>query len=223
MKEVSNEPKKEKKIVGKLWPLMLCLVLAAGAFVFLLSMEAKELAKYERGYAVVALTDIKEHTEITTENLTELFVLEERPLTDIPEAAYVSTEELVGQYVQHDIDSGIIISKKMLGALVKSMDDSVLLSINMEALDQSVAGTLRAGDRVDIYTVDMVENEEIVVDKVMGNVGIIRSYTSAGTSILKEDDTSIAQYIIIPVHKEAVEGFYKALENRKIEIVKHPD
>ena len=51
---------------------------------------------------------------------------------------------------------------------------------------------------------------------------IERSYTSAGAAILKDDKDSIAQYITIPVNKDAVGLFYQTLENRRIEIVKHP-
>ena len=64
--------------------------------------------------------------------------------------------------------------------------------------------------------------KNILVEKALGNVTIERSYTSAGAAILKEDNDSIAQYITIPVNKDAVGLFYQAIENRRIEVVKHP-
>jgi hypothetical protein len=66
------------------------------------------------------------------------------------------------------------------------------------------------------------EDDTVTVEKALANVVVERSYTSAGAAIVKDDDTSIAQYITIPVHKEAVGTFYQALEDRRIEIVKHP-
>ena len=75
---------------------------------------------------------------------------------------------------------------------------------------------------VAIYTVKAEEDDSVVVEKALGSVTIDRSYTSAGVAILKDDDSSIAQYITIPVHKDAVGTFYQALEDRRIEIVKHP-
>ena len=207
---------------GKVWPIALCLLLAGGVFFLLLNVETRQLAQYEKGNVVVAIADVAEAKEVTEDNIAELFALEERPLQDIPEAAYLEPEDLIGQFAQSGIDSGSIITKSMLGELRAEYGDAVLLGVNMEALAQSVAGTLRAGDKIDIYTVKVEEDDSVIVEKALGNVVIERSYTSAGAAILKEDDSSIAQYITIPVHKDAVGTFYQALEDRRIEIVKHP-
>ena len=212
-----------KGVQGKVWPVVVCLLLAGGLFVFLLNLETRQLAVYEKGNVVVAAADIPDDTEITKDNLFTLFVVEERPLSDIPEAAYLDMEALLGQYAQGGIDKGSMITACMLGNLREDYSDVVLLGINMEALEQSVAGTLRAGDKIDIYTVKTEEDDVVVVEKPLSGVTIERSYTSSGVSIVKEDTASIAQYITIPVHKDAVESFYEALENRRIEIVKHPE
>lgn len=212
--------KKEKQ--GKIWPVVLCLFLAGGIFILLLNMEAKQLARYEKGMTVVALTDVEAGKEITEENLKELFAVVERPLSDIPDAAYHETDRLIGQYAQSGIDAGSVITKSMLGDLSRVQDDMVLLGVNMKALEQSVAGTLRAGDVIDIYTVRQEEDDSVEIEKALEQVTIDRSYTGTGAVIRKEDDTSIAQYLTIPVHKEAVGAFYKALEDCKIEIVKYP-
>ena len=190
---------------------------------FLLNVETRQLAVYEKGNVVVAAADIPDDTEITKDNLTALFVVEERPLSDIPKAAYLDMEALLGQYVQGGIDKGSMVTASMLGSLREDYSDVVLLGVNMEALEQSVAGTLRAGDKIDIYTVKREEDDTVIVEKPLSGVTIERSYTSSGVFIVKEDTTSIAQYITIPVHKDAVGAFYEALENRRIEIVKHPD
>lgn len=221
--KTKNEIKNmNKNKPGKVWPVVLCLLLAAGVFALLLNVETRQLAQYEKDSVVVAIADIPEAKEITEKNLAELFTVEERPLTDIPDAAYVTAEDLLGQYTQSGIDAGSMITESMLGELRKDFGESVLLGVNMEALAQSVAGTLRAGDIIDIYTVKVEEDKQVTVEKALGNVTIERSYTSSGTAILKDDNTSIAQYITIPVHKEAVGLFYQSLENRRIEIVKHP-
>lgn len=219
-KNQKNANKREKQ--SKAWPVILCLLLAAGVFVLLLNVEARQLAQYEKGNVVVAITDVPDSKEITKENLTECFTVEERPLSDIPEAAYLELKDLIGQYAQSGIDAGSMITHSMLGEISVDHGDAVLLGVNMEALAQSVAGTLRAGDTIDIYTVKVEEDEKVTVEKALGSVMIERSYTSAGAAILKEDDSAIAQYITIPVHKDAVGTFYQALEDRRIEIVKHP-
>ena len=215
-----NMSNKEKQ--GKAWPVVLCLLLAVGIFALLLNVESKQLAQYEKGSVVVAIADVADCKEITQENLTELFAIEERPLSGIPSAAYLELEQLVGQYARSGIDAGSMITESMLGELSENYGNAVLLGVNMEALEQSVAGTLRAGDEIDIYTVMVDEEDNVIVEKALSNVTIERSYTSAGVSILKDDKDSIAQYITIPVHKDAVGTFYQALEDRRVEIVKHP-
>jgi len=222
MKTNNENDNHKKNRQGKVWPVVLCLLLAAGVFALLMNVESRKMAQYEKGNVVVAIADVPEAKEITEQNLAELFAVVERPLTDIPDAAYLRPEELIGQYAQSAIDSGSMITKSMAGELRKDFGDSVLLGVNMEALDQSVAGTLRAGDVIDIYTVMVDEEKNVLVEKALGDVTIERSYTSSGTAILKEDNTSIAQYITIPVHQDAVGLFYQSLENRRIEIVKHP-
>ena len=212
----------KKKGQGRLWPIILCLLLAGGVFVLLMNVESRQLAQYEKGNVVVAIADVAEAKEVTEKNVSEYFALVERPLSDIPKAAILELEDLVGQYAQSGIDAGSIITDSMLGELRKEHGDAVLLGVNMEALAQSVAGTLRAGDIIDIYTVKVEEDDSVTVEKALGNVAVERSYTSAGVAILKDDDTSIAQYITIPVHKDAVGIFYQSLEDRRIEIVKHP-
>ena len=98
-------------------------------------------------------------------NLDEYFAVEERPLVDIPEAAYLEVADLIGQYAQGGVDAGSIITEKMFGELQAKQKDAVLLGVNMEALEQSVAGTLRAGDVIDIYTVKVEEDKSVTVNK----------------------------------------------------------
>ena len=218
-----NQLKNSKKKKEKIWHILVCLLLAGILFVFLLNVEKRQLENYKKGLVVVAIEDVADNTEITSENVTQYFALEERTLTDIPEAAYTDLQTLAGFYAEGGIDKGSMVTKSMFGKLGTVAADTVFLSVDMEALDQSVAGTLRAGDRIDIYTVKKEQDKDVAVTEVLSSVIIERSYTSSGIAIRKEDTTSIAQYVTIPLHKDAVEAFYEALESKKIQIVKHPD
>lgn len=222
MKENKQKHTEKRGKQGKVWPVILCLLLAGGIFAVLLNVEIRQLEQYEKGNVVIAIADVSDQKEITQENLAEYFAVEERPLSDIPKAAYLELEDLAGQYAQGGIDAGSMVTRSMLGELSENYGNAVLLGVNMEALAQSVAGTLRAGDEIDIYTVKVDEEDNVIVEKALGNVTVERSYTSAGVAIEKDDKDSIAQYITIPVHKDAVGTFYQALEERRVEIVKHP-
>ncbi len=221
--EFKKTNKEKKSDQAKIWPIAVCLLLAVAVFAFLLSVEKRQLANYEKSMVVVAVQDVPDKTEITGENATEYFALEERTLAEIPSAVFTDVHELLGLYAEGGIDAGSMVTKSMFSELQPLAPDAVLLGVNMEALDQSVAGTLRAGDTIDIYTVKMELDEEVEVKKILSSVVIERSYTGSGEEILKEDTTSIAQYITIPIHKDAVDAFYGALEDKKIEIVKHPE
>ncbi len=98
--EKNQKSRNERERQTKAWPVILCLLFAVGVFVLLLNVEARQLAQYEKGSVVVAITDVAESKEITEENLTEYFAVEARALSDIPQAAYLDLEELVGQYAQ---------------------------------------------------------------------------------------------------------------------------
>lgn len=222
MKENKQAFITKKERTGKVWPVILCMLLAGGVFLLLLNVESRKLATYEKGEVVVAITNVTDTKEITKENLAEFFAVEERPISDIPEAAYLTPDELIGQYARNNIDAGSVITESMFGELQPNYSNVVLLGVNMESLAQSVAGTLRAGDVIDIYTVMEDDTENVVVEKVLSKVTIDRSYTSSGVAILKEDTDSIAHYVTIPVHSDAVGIFYQALEERRIEVVKHP-
>ena len=217
-----NQIKISKKKKEKVWHILVCLLLAGILFVFLLNVEKRQLENYEKGLVVVAIEDVPDNTEITPKNAEEYFALAERTLTDIPKAAYTDLSALTG-YAEGGIDKGSMVTESMFGKLGAVAADAVFLSVDMEALEQSVAGTLRAGDRIDIYTVKKEQDETVAVKEALSSVTIERSYTGSGVSIQKEDTASIAQYITIPLHKDAVEAFYEALENKKIQIVKHPD
>ena len=115
MKTNTEKNVNKKSRQGNLWPVVLCLLLAGGVFAFLLNMEARQLAQYEKGTVVVAIADVTEAKEITEQNLSELFTVEERPLSDIPEAAYLEAEDLIGLYTQSGIDAGSMITESMLG------------------------------------------------------------------------------------------------------------
>lgn len=218
-----NQAKKPGKGKERIWPVLVCLFLAVALFLLLLNVEKRQLENFQKGYVVVAIEDVADDTEITPENVTQYLALEERTMRDIPEAAYTDIQAVTGLYAEGGIDKGSMVTKNMFGKLGGLSDNEVLLSVDMESLDQSVAGTLRAGDLIDLFAVDKEADQEVSVAEVLSGVVIERSYTGSGISIQKEDTTSIAQYVTIPIHKDAVEAFYEALENKKIQIVKHPD
>ena len=93
MKTNNENDNHKKNRQGKVWPVVLCLLLAAGVFALLMNVEARKMAQYEKGNVVVAIADVPKAKEITEQNLAELFAVVERPLTDIPDAAYLQPDD----------------------------------------------------------------------------------------------------------------------------------
>ena len=56
MKNKNHVNKVEKQ--NKIWPVLLCLLLAGGIFTVLLGVEVKQLEQYEKGSVVVAIADV---------------------------------------------------------------------------------------------------------------------------------------------------------------------
>ena len=70
MKE-NKKGKVKKERPGRIWPVLLCLLLAGGVFIVLLNVETRQLSQYEKGSVVVAIMDVTEAKEITKENVEE--------------------------------------------------------------------------------------------------------------------------------------------------------
>lgn len=216
-----------KKGKIKIWHILVCLLVAAALYIALYYSLVMALQNYETGTVVIASMDIPENVEITEENYAMYFTTMEMEAIKIPESAFKTAGALNGTYVTNDIDKGAIITRSMVDVMdnyTESYKDAKIVTVSTSDLEQSVAGTLRAGDIIDIYSVDTTEVSEgkrykaTLLDE---GVSIIRSYDASGVAIKKDDTTSIAQIVLIPMASGDVEGFLEGLEKGSIKLVKH--
>ena len=211
----------QKKKKSNLWPLILCFAAAIAVFAVLLTIQKNALSEYEKAEVLVALKNVPENTEFTETNISEYFSRAEVYAKNVPAAAVVDMNTLVGKYATCNIDAGCMITKSMVTDLVpESNAGKVLLSIATSSLDQSVAGILRAGDVIDIYIIESYGDNTYDAIKLCEDVVIYRSYDSAGTVITKENVGTLAQIFSIPMETDKVDIFYEALLRGTIKIVK---
>lgn len=217
-----EKAKKSEKKTDGLLPMLVCLLLALALFLFLLSVEQKQLAAYEKGTVLTAAQFIPRDTEITGENIKKYFMETEMPLENIPSAACLLEEELIGKYCAADVDMGNVITESMFSEITETLPaDHVLVSINTSDLDQNVAGTLRAGDIIDVYVLKEKENGGYTAMQICNAASVQRSYNSSGTAIMREDTDTVAQVVTIPMRNTDAAYFLEALETGSVKLVKY--
>lgn len=218
-----------KKSKIKIWHILVCVVIAAVLYLALYYSQVKALENYEKGVVVIAKTDIPENVEIDELNSSTYFTTMMIETGKIPKSAYINVSELNGSYTVGNIDAGAIITKSMVSSLksiTNEYKDAKMVTISTNGLEQSVAGTLRIGDIIDIYSIeekDLDGDGKAEVEAVLlkGGVTISRSYDASGVAISKDDTVSIAQIIMIPMDEKEVAEFLAGLENGTIKLIKH--
>ncbi len=214
--------KKDRKEKKNLLPKAAAGALLAAVIVFciMLNVEKNAMAAYEKSKILVACGDIAKGTVLTAENVDEY--LEEKDLDKslIPQAAIVDVEQLYQQMTVQKLDKGTMITEAMLQDLDKMLQDMtepVVAGFKAEDLYQVVSGTLRSGDRIHIYTVDLDTRSTYLVWE---NIFIREVFDGSGVMIEAEDKVTAAQRINILMEKENVEQFYSELAAGSLRVVK---
>ncbi len=95
------------------------------------------------------------------------------------------------------------------------------VSISIKELYEGVAGTLREGDYIDIYTV-WKEGEEVCSQRLAEHVRIKETFNAQGVQI-EDEKEGLSQLIVVPIEKEQVSVFYEMLAKGNIRIAKYEE
>lgn len=167
------------------------LILAIVAFVFVIFVETKMMADYEKTDAVIAIKDIPAYTQITSKNITEYFKVEQIPKDMKMSGAYSQIDDIKEVIIEKDMEAGEQITKKKLISVENNIlieyDDPVVLSIRCEHLSNAVSGTLKKGDIVDIVAVNVMDDE---TETLKEDVYILGSYDTSGNEMIIDDTGS---------------------------------
>ena len=214
--------KKDRKEKRSILPKAAAGALLAAVIVFciMLNVEKNAMAAYEKGKILVACGDIAKGTVLTAENVDEYLEEKELDKSLIPQAAIVDAEQIYQQMTVQNLDKGTMITEAMLQDLDKMLQDMsepVVAGFKAEDLYQVVSGTLRSGDRIHIYTVDLETRSTYLVWE---NIFIREVFDGSGVMIEAEDKVTAAQRINILMEKENVEQFYSELAAGSLRVVK---
>lgn len=212
-----NSRKKKSFLPGVM---IAAFVAAAITFFLLLYIEKSVLSEYEKEVVWVARADLQKSLEISAANLPDCFRQEEIEKTKVPAYAVKEINQLEGTMAAILIPEGSVITEPMFREEESSLafvKQPVIAGCKAEDLYQFVSGTLRKGDRINIYTV----NEEMKETYLLWeNIVIYQTFDSAGNVISPEDQMTAAARINLLLEEENVEQFYNEMYKGSLRMVK---
>jgi len=203
------------------------LLLSFMLFIFMTQLEKEILSDYETKQAVISVKEIPAGTWIAEDNVNDYFHTVEVNGKVVTGETVTELSGLYGAYVNRDIGageimySGVLCSKQLLTADFASPAE---MSIRIEDEANGVAGTLRKGNRVNIY-VDGSETalKDKEFNEVLSGVVINEAYNSAGELIGMSDTEEKACILTFYVEEACVAELLTRFSSGTIVIVKTDD
>lgn len=195
-------------------------VAAIMVYLILLNVEKNALSNYEKGSVLAAQKDIIHGVVFTQENIPLYFEEVQIDQRLIPSAAVTDKEQLIGMLAGINIDKGSILTSSMLNMQneeIAAMKQPVIAGFKADDLFQVVSGTLRTGDKINIYT---VEEDFKTAYLVWENILVQQVFDTAGVTILAQDQNTAAARINILLEQDSVEQFYSELARGSLRVVK---
>lgn len=203
------------------------LLLSFMLFIFMTQLEKEILSDYETKQVVRSVREIPAGTWIKESNVNDYFHIEEINGKVVTGETITELSELYGAYVNRDISAGEIMYSRVLCSrqtLTEDYDSPAEMSIRIEDEANGVAGTLRKGDRVNIYVNESeaaMKNKEF--KEVLIDVVINEAYNRAGDLIGMSDTIEKACILTFYVEEDCVAELLTRFSSGTIVITKMND
>ena len=197
--------------------LVAALITAASVFAIMTYFQRQALADFEKREIYVAVSDIPEGIVITEENAAMYIAVKSVDAGCIPETALSDYRVLSGMSPVFDIAEGTLLTSGMFtdsDDVLAYMTDPVLAGFKTDDLSKAVSGVLRAGDRIDIYSMDPETGEGI---QLCSNVYVECGYDSSGNAAIGGDT---AVMFNVYLESEDARAFYDGLRSGYMYVVK---
>lgn len=194
------------------------LVASVAVFVAMVQMEKNILTRYEKGVIYTAAKEIPKGQLITEENYQQYFKEQQLDKSCIPQTALSLPGQAGGLAAVFDIEPGVLLTSGMfqeLDTILAEMEKPVVAGFKAEDIYQVAGGVLRAGDRVNIYSVK--EGETVLV---WAEVFVQQVFDASGTTIANGDAVTAAQRINVYLNESEVPEFYTELAGGSLRVVK---
>lgn len=174
--------------------------------------------------------DIYNGTKVTEDNFNEYFATKAVQASLIPDGYITDSSLIIGKFVNRDYKARDVITVDGLNdseALYNSnIEHPVKLSFQVGNLSDSVSGTIREGDYINIYGMKNGKNSdgEVVLltnqTYTFKHIYIERAYNSAGDIIDTADKNSEALMFTIIIEEDDVALFNEMVANCNLKLVK---
>lgn len=194
------------------------LVASVAIFTAMIQMEKNILTRYEKDTIYTAVREIPRGQLITAENYQQYFKEQQLDKNCIPPTALNSPNQVTGLLAAYDIDSGSLLTEGMfqeVNDILEEMNAPVVAGFKAEDIYQVAGGVLRAGDRVNIYSV-----KEGETSLVWPKVFVQQVFDASGTAIDNGDTVTAAQRINVYLDEAEVQDFYTELASGSLRAVK---
>ena len=213
--------KKEKRLsIKKLQTggIIAALVASVAVFAAMVQMEKNVLTQYEKGVIYIAAREIPQGQLITEDNYTQYFREQQLDKSCIPPTALSAPEQVTELVAVYDIEQGVLLTQGMfqqMDVILEEMDRPVVAGFKADDIYQVAGGVLRAGDRVNIYSV-----REEGTSLVWSQVFVQQVFDASGSVILSGDSATAAQRINVCLDEADVADFYAQLAGGSLRVVK---
>lgn len=226
-KDTNNPEKKDKKEHSRsirVRSFMLCFIAALVLYAVMLYIEKTVLDEDEKTKVYVAADELVKDTLITDDNASAYFRLEEYSTSGLPEGCVTDIALITGliadrTYAPKEIItlSGFVSESER----IQGIENPVEVSLNANTLSQVVGGVLRAGDYINIWSVQQsgISEKTTSAVQICSHAYVTRAFTSSGVQVDRDADDEQATTVInivIPADKE--EEFNIALANGTIRV-----
>ena len=204
----------------KLWVGIISLTLALLLFVKKSLEEEQECATVFR-----AKSDMMENMLLTKDNFDQYVEEQAVPVDWIPKGYVTGQQQIYNTVLNTDITEGSILTEANLTAyteVYKGYKQLSWIGVPIKELYEGVAGSLRAGDYIDIYSICQAE-QQYQCSLLAERVRIEAAYDNQGTIISESSSNGLTQLIVIPMEKEQVAIFYEDLARGNIRVAKYEE
>lgn len=195
MKKKTRKNKKE-------WVPIVAAVVVAILFVCIfLRVETKVLSQYDVASVVTAKTEVEAGTQISKDNVDEIFTVTEMMTEYVIENAVTDPATLVGKVIKCDIHKKEMLSTQDVvdrQRWMEEMNEPIEFTFSATSLSAAVAGTIRGGDEIDIGITYQREDGKPYFESIGRSVYVKEVYSENGTVVPRSDkETTCTMFRVI--------------------------
>lgn len=208
MKKVKNERKRS-------WLMIVAPIVAAILFVgVFLTIERKVLSSYENVSVVTAKTEIERGTQITKENLNDLFTMTDMKTDWVIDQAVTESEDLIGCVIENTIHAREMVAKQDVIDREEwrgNLDEPIEFTFTASSIADSVGGTIRGGDVIDVGIVLQKSDGISYFESIGREIYVMDVYDDNGLAVAKSDTTTVCTMFRVVMEKAEGELFLEKL------------